>query len=77
MDDKGIQVSIGSKRKKTVSAGSQTTLQTPKEERATQCGMSFTGSYGRNREHNKWRYDDLSSHIGSLRTKNLAPMPEI
>ena len=63
MDDKGIQVSIGSKRKKTVSAGSQTTLQTPKEERATQCGMSFTGSYGRNREHNKWRYDDLVARM--------------
>ena len=63
MDDKGIQVSIGSKRKKTASAGSQTAFQTPKEERATQCGMSFTGSYGRNREHNKWRYDDLVARM--------------
>ena len=63
MDDKGIQVSIGSKRKKTASAGSQTALQTSKEERATQCGMSFTGSYGRNREHSKWRYDDLVARM--------------
>ena len=63
MEDKGIQVAIGSRRKKT-SAGSQTTtLQTSKEERATQCGMSLTGSYGRNREHNKWRYDDLVARM--------------
>ena len=63
MEDKGIQVAIGSRRKKN-SAGSQTTtLQTSKEERATQCGMSLTGSYGRNREHNKWRYDDLVARM--------------
>ena len=43
MDDKGIQAAIGSKRRK-INAGSQTTtLETPKEERATQCGMSLTG----------------------------------
>ena len=55
MEDKGIQVSIGSKCKKTVSVGSQTTtLQTPKEECVMQCGMSFTGSYGCHHEHNKW-----------------------
>ena len=52
-----------SKRKKTMSAGSQTTLQTPKEERATQCGMSFKGRYGRNRKHNKWRYDNLVARM--------------
>lgn len=63
MDDKGIQVAIGLKCRKT-SAGSQTTtLQTQKEEHATQCGMSFTGSYGRNREHKKWRYDDLVARM--------------
>ena len=25
--------------------------------------MPFTGSYGRNREHNKWRYDDLVTRM--------------
>ena len=63
MEDKGVQVAIRSKRKKKTSPGSQTTLQTPKEERATQCGMFFTGSYGRNREHNKWRHDDLVTRM--------------
>ena len=63
MDDKGIQVAIGSKRRK-INAGSQTTtLETPKEERATQCGMSLTGSYGRNCEHRKWRYDNLVARM--------------
>ena len=63
MDDKGIQVSIGSKRKKTMSAGRQTTLQTPKEERATQCGIPFKGRYGSNRKRNKWRYDNLVARM--------------
>ena len=63
MEDKGVQVAIGSKRKKTSPGGQTTTLETPKEERATQCGMPFTGSYGRNREHNKWRYDDLVTRM--------------
>ena len=54
MDGKGIQVAIGSKHKKNSTGSQITTLQTPKEERATQCGMSFTGSYGRNHKHNKW-----------------------
>ena len=63
MDDKGIQVAIGSKRRK-INAGSQTTtLENPKEERATQCGMSLTGSYGRNCEHRKWRYDNLVARM--------------
>ena len=62
MDDKGIQVAIGLKRLLT-STGIQTTPEIPKEERATQCGMSLTGSYGRNREHKKWRYDDLIAQI--------------
>ena len=63
MDDKGIQVAIGSKRRK-INAGSQTTtLETPKEERATQCGMSLTGSYGRNCGHRKWRYDNLVARM--------------
>ena len=53
MEDKGVQVAIGSKRKKTSPGGQTTTLETPKEERGTQCGMPFTGSYGRNREHNR------------------------
>ena len=60
MDDKVIQVAIGSTRKKTSACSQTTTLQTPKDERVTQCGMSLAKSYGRNREHNKWRYDDLA-----------------
>ena len=63
MEDKGVQVAKGSKRKKTSPCGQTTTLETPKEECATQCGMPFTGSYGRNREHNKWRYDDLVTRM--------------
>ena len=50
MDDKGIQVAIESKRGKTSAGGQTTTLETSKEERVTQCGMSVTGSYGRNRD---------------------------
>ena len=63
MEDKGIQVAIGSRRKKTSASSQTTTLQTSKEERATQCGMSLTGSYSHNREHNKWRYDDLVARM--------------
>ena len=60
MDDKGIQVAIGLKRCRGVtSTGSQTRSQTPEADRATQCGTVFTGSYGRNRQHVKWRYDNL------------------
>ena len=45
--------------KKPSPGGQTATLETPKEERTTQCGMPFTGSYGPTREHKKWRYDDL------------------
>ena len=63
MDDKGIQVAIGSKRGKTRAGSQTTTLETPKEERATQCGICLTGSYGRNCEHKKWRYDNLVARM--------------
>ena len=35
-----------------------------KEERATQCGIAQTGSYGRNNQHKKWQYDDLVGFMG-------------
>lgn len=67
MEDKGIQVAIGSKRglksAKTSACSETTTLETGKEERATQCGMSLKGSYGRNCEHKKWRYDNLVAQM--------------
>ena len=47
MDDKGIQVAIGLKRRLT-STGSQITPEIRKEEHATQCEMWLTGSYGHN-----------------------------
>jgi len=59
MNDKGIQVAMKSKHGKSSADGQTTTLDTPKEERARQCGMSFTGSYGCNCKHKKWRYDNL------------------
>ena len=63
MEDKGIQVAIGLKRQQKVSTVSQSPLEALKEERATQCGSSLRGSYGRNCEHKKWRYDDLVARM--------------
>ena len=63
MEDKGIQVAIGSKRQQKVSTVSQSPIEALKEERATQCGSSLRGSYGCNCEHKKWRYDDLVARM--------------
>ena len=61
MVDKAVQVAIGSKRPRQATPICETIPKIPKdkEERATQCGISQTGSYGRNNQHKKWRYDDL------------------
>lgn len=64
MNDKGVQVAIGSKRGETSAGGeTETTSQIQIEDRGTQCGTALSGSYGRNREHQKWRYDDLVARM--------------
>ena len=66
MVDKVVQVAIGSKRPPQVTPICETIPENPKgkDERATQCGISQTGSYGRNNQHKKWRYDDLLGLMG-------------
>ena len=61
MVDKAVQVAIGSKRPRQTTPFCETIPENPKgkEEQATQRGISQTGSYGRNNQHKKWRYDDL------------------
>lgn len=59
MEDEGIQVATGLKRRKQTNTGSQSTPEVPKLECGTQCGVSLTGSYRRNNKHQKWQYDDL------------------
>ena len=61
MVDKAVQVAIGSKRPRQAPAICETIPEVPKGkvEQGTQCGISETGSYGRNSQHKKWRYDDL------------------
>ena len=58
MDDKGTQVSLGCKRTLKCNKGSQTSPESTKQERGTQCG-STAGSYGRHNIHKKWRFEDL------------------
>lgn len=58
MNDKGVQVAIGSKRPRQTSTVTQTPVEVLKKDQGTQCGMA-KGSYGREGEHRKWRYDDL------------------
>ena len=64
--DKVVQVAIGSKRPPQVTPICETIPENPKgkDERATQSGISQTGSYGRNNQHKKWRYDDLLGLMG-------------
>ena len=66
MVDKAVQVAIGSKRARQISLVCETVPEVPKgkEERATQCGISQTRSYGRNNQQKKWRYDDLVGLMG-------------
>lgn len=64
MNDKGVQVAIGSKRRETSAGGeTETTSQIKTEDRGTQCGTALSCSYGRNREHQKWCYDDLVARM--------------
>ena len=66
MVDKAVQVAMGSKRPCQATPICDTILEIPKgkEERVMQCGISQTGSYGRNNQHKKWRYDDLVGLMG-------------
>ena len=66
MVDKAVQVAIGSKRPRQATPICETIPEITKgeEERATQYGISQTGSYGRNNQHKKWRYDDLVGLMG-------------
>ena len=61
MVDKAAQVAKGSKQPRQAAPICETIPEIPKgnEEWATQCGISQTGSYGRNNQHKKQRYDDL------------------
>ena len=59
MVDKVVQVAIGSKQSQQTPSPCATIPKVKKEEHVTQCGISQTGSYGRNNNHKKWRYDDL------------------
>ena len=62
MGEKGTQVAIGLKRNHLTSASTQTPAEAPKKDQETQCGLA-KGSYGREREHSKWRYDDLIARL--------------
>ena len=70
MVDKAVQVAIGSKRPRQAHPICETIPEVPKgkEERATQCGILQTGSYGRKNQHKKWWYDDL---VGLMVDKEL------
>ena len=59
MVDKAVQVAIGSKRPYQTAPPCVAIPKVQKEERVTQCGISQTGSYGRNKQQKKCRYDDL------------------
>ena len=68
MVDKAVQVAIGSKRPHQTATPCASSPKVKKEDRATQCGISQSGSYGRNNKHKKWRYDDL---VGVMADKEM------
>ena len=68
MVDKAVQVAIGSKRPRQTSPAFATIPKIQKEERATQCAISQTGSHGRNYKQKKWRYDDI---VGLMEDKEM------
>jgi len=57
---KALEEKIAALERKVVD---ETTSQIQTEDRGTQCGTALSGSYGRNREHQKWRYDDLVARM--------------
>ena len=68
MVDKAVQVAIGSKRPHQTATPCASSPKVKKEDRATQCGISQSGSYGHNNKHRKWRYDDL---VGVMADKEM------
>ena len=62
MNEKGTQVAIGLKRNHLTSTRTQMPAEAPKKDQETQCGLA-KGSYGQEREHSKWRYDDLIARL--------------
>lgn len=50
MNDKGVQVAIGSKRPRQTSTVTQAPVEVLKKDQGTQCGMA-KGSYSREGEH--------------------------
>ena len=56
-----MEVVVGFKKPLRLSAEVQTNSE-PKIEQGTQCGTS-RGSYNRNKDHDKWRYDDLMAKM--------------
>lgn len=61
-EDKAVQVVIGLKKPLRLSTEVQTNSKPAKTEQGTQCGTS-RGSYNRNKDHDKWRYDDLMAKM--------------
>ena len=62
MNDKGVQVAIGLKRQHETTTVAEIPAQVQTKDQGTQCGMS-KGSYGRGKEHKKWRYADLVARL--------------
>lgn len=59
MNEKGTQVTIGSKKLHQTSRGTQTPAEAPKKDQETQCGMAKGNNARDERKQRKWRYDDL------------------
>ena len=70
MVDKAVQVAMGWKRPRQATPTCETIPEIPKgkEERATQCGILQTGSYGRNNQDKKWQYNEL---VGLMVDKDM------
>lgn len=58
MNEKGTQVATGLKKPRQTSTETQTSVETSKKDQEIQCEMA-KGSYLREKEHRKWRYNDL------------------
>lgn len=68
MCDKAIQVSIGCKRIRKVSISCQVGTEVEKKECGIQCGSEARGSYNRDKEHKKWRFEDLLKLLHDKKT---------
>ena len=71
MNEKVTQVSIGLKRPKQCSIGMQTSEEPAKTTEMTDCGNqcgTSKDSYGHDRKHKTWRYDDLIAQFQDKET---------